>query len=257
MDGEEQFLTRLKANLLSENVAFDTSWINKISQQMAQLETGLAAAIARIDFSGLNLEESIRQDFHTMATRGWTIQMSLTPGIWAGLANQTPEETDEFFVTFYTEDNFAALREVRQELTRRTSLAKWKSLLEECFESLEAGRHLITIPALLSIIEGVIASAGQALTSHRVRLIHICAENAKKSTPSFMNAEMWNSMALFLEKLFQSAPFDGDKPVFINRHWILHGRDSASWTIADSLRLFNALQTVDSLLDCPASDGDA
>ncbi len=51
--------------------------------------------------------------------------------------------------------------------------------------------------------------------------------------------------------LFQFAPFDGDKPVFINRHWILHGRDndSASWTVADALRLFNALQTVDSLLE--------
>jgi hypothetical protein len=249
MDGEDEFLTQVTANLLSENVTFDRSWITKISKQMAQLETGLAAAISRIDSSGLHLGESVRQDFHTMATRGWTIQMSLTPGIWAGLANQTPEETDQFFVTFYTEDNFAALHEVRQELTGRTSLAQWKALLEECFESLEAGRHLITVPALLLIIEGVVASAGQALTEQRVRLVRICAENAKKSTPSFMKAEMWNSMELFLEKLFQPAPFDDAKPAFINRHWILHGRDSTSWTVADALRLFNALQTVDSLLE--------
>lgn len=36
---------------------------------------------------------------------------------------------------------------------------------------------------------------------------------------------------------------------FINRHWILHGRDSATGTVADALSLFNALQTIDSLLE--------
>jgi hypothetical protein len=248
MNGDEYFLPRLSANLLSANVAFDTSWIAKISGQMAELGKGFALPIALPDFSGLSLEDSVRKGFHTMASRGWTIQMSLTPRDLEELANHTPEEADEFFVAFYTEDNFAAFRKVREELTCRPSLAQWKALLEECFDSFESGRHLITIPALLSIIEGAIASAGQALTDQRVRLFHICAENAKKSTPNFMKAEMWNSMALFLEKLFQRAPFDDDKPAFINRHWILHGRDSASWTVADALRLFNALQTVDSLL---------
>ena len=56
-------------------------------------------------------------------------------------------------------------------------------------------------------------------------------------------------MALFVEKLFQQAPFEDVRPAFMNRHWILHGRDSASWSRADALRLFNALQTVDSLLE--------
>lgn len=248
MDRDEDFLPRLRANLLTANVAIDTSWIVKISQEMAELGKGFTASIAIPDFSGLDLEDSVRKGFRTMASRGWTIQMSLTPRDLEELANQTPAEADEFFVAFYTDDNFAALRGVREELTRRPALAQWRALLEECFESFESGRHLIVIPALLSIIEGVIASAGQGLTSQRVRLFHVCAENAKKSTTNFMTAEMWTSMALFLEKLFQPAPFDGSKPVFINRHWILHGRDSASWTVADALRLFNALQTVDSLL---------
>jgi hypothetical protein len=248
MNEKEDFLPRLSANLLSANVAFDMSWLAKISGQMDKLGKGFTLPIALPEFSGLDLEKAIGKSFRTMASRGWTIQMTLTPRIWAELANQTEEEADKFFVSFYTEDDFAALREVRQELTRRPGLAKWKALLEESFDSFESGRHLITIPALLSIIEGVITSAGQPFTDQRIHLLRICAENAKKSTPSFMRAEMWTSMACFLEKLFQYARFDQDKPAFINRHWILHGRDSTSWTVADALRLFNALQTVDSLL---------
>jgi hypothetical protein len=78
----------------------------------------------------------------TMAARGWTIQMSLTLGDLEELASQTPKETAEFFVAFYTEDNFAELRKVREELTRRPGLAQWKALLEECLDSFESGRHL-------------------------------------------------------------------------------------------------------------------
>jgi hypothetical protein len=248
MDRGDSFFLGLKADVLSTNIAVDTSWITKISEEMAALGNALVTPIAFPDFSGLDIQESIKAGIHTMASRGWTIQMSLTLRDLEELANQTPEEADQFFVAFYSDDNFAVLRKVRQELTSRPGLARWKALLDECFESFESGRYLITIPALLSVIEGVIASAGQALTSQRVHLIAICAENSQKTGGNTITAEMWNSMKLFVGKLFGPAPFDGKRPDFINRHWILHGRDSASWTVADALRLFNALQTVDSLL---------
>jgi hypothetical protein len=259
VDRGDDSLPRLSSGLLSPNFGIDfgkiiaaqvdTSWLTKIAVDMSNLGKAMVASIVVPDFSKLDLRQSVKDGVRTMAARGWTVQMSLTLGDLEELANQTPEETDEFFVAFYTSDNFAALREVREELTRRPGLAQWKGLLEECFDSFESGRHRITVPALLSIIEGVIASAGQALTSQRVRLVEICAEQARKSGENVMTSEMWNSMALFLEKLFQYAPFDGGRPTLINRHWILHGRDSGSWTVADGLRLFNALQTVDSLLE--------
>ena len=248
MDQGDSFLPGLKADLLAANIAVDTSWLTKISEEMAKLGNAFMTPAVLPDLSGLDLQKSLKTAIHTMASRGWTIQMSLTMRDLEELANQTAEEADEFFVAFYSGDNFAALRKVRQELTSRPSLARWKALLDECFESFESGRYLITVPALLSMIEGVIASSGQALTSQRVRLIAICAENSQKIGENSIRSEMWNSMKVFLEKLFEPAPFDGNRPTLINRHWILHGRDAASWTVADALRLFNALQTVDSLL---------
>lgn len=227
----------------------DVSWVANLTRVWAEIGKELQASIAIPDFSKLNLEESVRDGFRTMASRGWTVQMSLTPRDLAELADKTPEKADEFFVALYTEDDFAELRRVRKEFASRPGLARWNALLDECFESFEKGHYLITIPALLSIIEGVVASAGQALTEQRVRLPKICAENSEKSGSNFMKAEMWTSMALFVEKLFQPAPFGNVRPAFMNRHWILHGRDSAPWTQADALRLFNALQTVDSLLE--------
>jgi hypothetical protein len=43
--------------------------------------------------------------------------------------------------------------------------------------------------------------------------------------------------------VFASAPFDACRPDVLNRHWILHGRDVASWRQVDSLRLFVAVDT--------------
>jgi len=248
VDPKDHFLADLKTDLLSAKIALDASWITKITAEMAKLGSTLVSPIPLPDLSRLDIQESMKAAVRTMASRGWTIQMSLTLRDFDDLAKRTPEEADDFFVTFYSEEDFVRLREVRQELTSRSSLAHWKALLEECFDSFESDRYLVTVPALLSVIEGVIASAGQALTSQRVHLMAICAQNAEKMGGNSIRAEMWNSMKIFLEKLFGKAPFDGTRPSLINRHWILHGRDAASWTRADALRLFNALQTIDSLL---------
>jgi len=244
--------TSLLTKAAAEGLAVDTSAFAKIAEQIVESQNALASAVLSattfVDPALLDLSQSVKDGVRALAARGWTIQMSLTFADLQELASRTQDEIDEFFVAFYTDDNFAELRRVREDLARRPQLARWQPLLDQCFESFESGRHLITVPILLLVIEGVIASAGQALTSQRVRLVGICAANAKHRDNS-IRAEMWTSMALFLERLFQRAPFDGANPGFINRHWILHGRDSGPWTVADSLRLFNALQTVDSLLE--------
>jgi hypothetical protein len=194
--------------------------------------------------------DSAKAQIHAMASQGWTLQMRFTLAVLDDLAKLAPEQIDEFFVTFYTEDDFAELRAVREKLARRQSLAQWRELLEECFDSFTEGRHLITIPALLSIIDGVIASAGAVVTSRRAELLAACTKNAEKLGAGSLRGELWTSLREFMEKLFETAPFDGTRPALINRHWILHGRDTAaaSWTVADALRLFNALQTIAPLL---------
>jgi hypothetical protein len=172
--------------------------------------------------------------------------MSLTYRDIDDLFKYSVEETDTFFETYNTEDHFKELRKVRDELSTRPALAKWRALLNECFESFESGRHLITIPALLSVLDGIVSSAS---ASNRNRQpVKVCYEKSKEPNGPMWEM-MWISLGAFVENLFQFAPFDEDRPATINRHWILHGRDVTAWTRADALRLFNALQTINSLLE--------
>ena len=220
-----------------------------LAEASKRMQTELAEVAKR--FESFDFKASIeigRDAAERLAKCGWTLPMEFTLRDVAELAEKSNDEIDVFFVQYYTEDDYAALRRVRDSLLARPALAQWHALLAECFDAFERKNHLITIPALFSVIDGVVAKAGNALSEQRVKLKKICASKsaeAKSGVPRWM----WRTLELFFEQLFQKAPFDQSRPAFINRHWILHGRDAATWTVADSLRLFNALQTVDSLLE--------
>jgi len=206
--------------------------------------------MAVIDWSGF--VSNTRDACEHLARFGWTLPMQLTQGELIDLASEPIDRVDAFFVDHYTARNFSALRKVRRELTTRPGLSTWWMLLNECFEVFESGKYLITVPALISTIEGVVSYAGNALHKQNVSrkfLVGVCENKAKRSPGRGLQGLMWRSLEIFIEKLFQDAPFDKSRPTSINRHWILHGRDSSNSTVADSLRLFSALETIDSLLE--------
>jgi hypothetical protein len=208
------------------------------------------ARIAAIDWDGF--VSDTRAASEQLARSGWTLPMQLTVADVMDLAGEPIDKVDAFFVDHYTAGNFAALRRARRELLSRPGLSTWWQLLDECFEVFESGKHLITVPALISTIEGVVSYAGNSLHKQNVSrkfLVGVCANKAKGLPGGGIHALMWRSLEIFIEKLFQDAPFDKSRPIAINRHWILHGRDSANSTVADSLRLFSALETIDSLLE--------
>jgi hypothetical protein len=62
-----------------------------------------------------------------------------------------------------------------------------------------------------------------------------------------LEAFFWRSGIAFLDKVFATSDFAQSQPPFVNRHWILHGRSSVDWKLADALRLVNALWTLNFL----------
>ena len=118
MASKDDLFPQLIAELAVPKQLVDVSWVANLTREWAEIGKALQASITIPDFSKLNLEESVRDGFRTMASRGWTVQMSLTPRDLAELADKKPEEADEFFVALYTEDDFAELRKVRKEYKR-------------------------------------------------------------------------------------------------------------------------------------------
>jgi hypothetical protein len=208
-----------------------------------------AKILQRIDEDFRGLEASARQ----LGAAGWTVPMWAPPALVRGLLEHTtnPAEIDESFVHVYTENRGKEFKDLAGRLKGRKVLTPCRALLDECLFAYSKKRYVVTVPALLAVLEGLVATAGDQLKSLKSPRQ---TAGAKYKQSSGISALIWASLEAFVGVVFQSHSFAESRPTIINRHWILHGRDSSSWTQADSLRLFQACDTVSSIMS--GSDDD-
>jgi hypothetical protein len=192
-----------------------------------------------------------------LAEVGWTVPDWFTPYQSAEIANCEPDLADEHFVECYFGSGADGIKRVRRRLEASGRMMKWKPLLAEALAALERGEHLITVPTFLLILEGYIAQfADRPAAVRDTNVRRLFAELRPEESPYTLGA-IWRSTGVFISRLFSSADFTADNPGFINRHWILHGRAATDWTQADALRLLNALNTLDWLIEMTERTGPA
>jgi hypothetical protein len=181
-----------------------------------------------------------------LAEKGWTIPTWMSLSDPLELCRLSETELDSQFTAVYIENDFRILNERTAQLTETPEMSPWKALLLEIRDSIIAGRHLIAVPALLTIIEGyavkIVLKPGPQDPS-RTNLFKLFSEtnlhqaNGIEAMPAVYNLT-------FLRLLFADSRFDQTPPPRINRHWALHGRDECNWSLADVVRLLNALETL-------------
>ena len=216
--------------------------------RIAEYWQQVSAQLSNIDWSG-GLER-LEASQSALAEAGWTLVDWIDLEDLTMLSRKTPKELDKYFTNGFMANDAQHLSFLQQHLVKCPMLVQWYGLIDEIFVSIKAGRHRIAIPATLTIIEGRLASF----------LITHSAMNPQNPNPfkalerqgwhkAGYDAFFWKSSIIFLEKVFGDRRFDQDQPSFISRHWILHGRSAIDWTLADSLRLVNALASLDFLFE--------
>jgi len=182
----------------------------------------------------------------TLALKGWTVPGWMGISEYMELSELSEEELDQRFTVAFTENNYQILNERIGNLISYSEMSNWKPLLLEVNASIVAGRHLIAVPALLTIMEGY--SVKEVLKSpveemRKTDLFKLFDKAGLHNTNGLEAVPAVSNMA-FLQKLFEPSSFAQKPPERINRHWILHGRDECDWSAADAFRLINALETL-------------
>lgn len=192
--------------------------------------------------------QSHRHQVVRLAELGWTNPVWIRADAVTMFRLYRDDEIDQFFVTAYlgSDGTEKELENVQQRLLSSGGLSQWRSLLVEVFECLENGRYAVTVPPLLTVLEGFTMEAlvHEQKASKRSTKVAASIKNAQWHGEESFTSLMWMSIVIFLDRLFANAPFDSPIPGFINRHWILHGRSGTEWTAADALKLLNALDTL-------------
>lgn len=192
--------------------------------------------------------ENEAKEFEISITRladiGWALPIHFSHKMTVELANDSnaDDEIAERFRDFYTANDNKQLQELVIELIKDESLRQWHPLIQECYLSFIDGRHLVTVPALITAVEGVLAQKLGILKSQKVRMISPTKAKRNEQENYSLDKAIWISVLKLVENLYDNKrDFSGNDPDFTNRHWILHGRNSQQWGAVDSIRLFNLL----------------
>lgn len=180
-----------------------------------------------------------------LAEQGWTTPYWFVPRQTVELLGDgSPDEVDAGYVSLYDADDGAAYVEhLRSTLLGHARLARWRTLLVQVDSAYGRGDFAITIPSLLVVLEGLVM--GDEGDSIRVKAA--VKRRASEAGSDTVESWLWRAVGSFVDQIYRNAPFTGDRPPVLNRHWILHGRDAAGWTQADSLRLMQAIEVICSL----------
>lgn len=204
----------------------------------------LFSELGKIDWR--EIDQRLARDTVRLAELGWTVAPWMTPKEVSELAVLDSEALDQEFSKLYFEDG--GLDRAKSQLTASARMADWQPLLAQVFGAIERKDHLITIPALLLMLEGFVAQFADPANSKLVCTVNVpnlVAAIQSTPDPAGITAKVWMSTTAFLDQLYKKSPFSDPSPSFVNRHWILHGRlKSTEWDVVDAIRLLNALSTL-------------
>jgi hypothetical protein len=203
--------------------------------------------LQKIDWS--EVDSRITQDALRLAELGWTIAPWMTPAEVSDIVSMSADGVDEEFVRFYLDEG--GLDKAETIMIASPRLEHWRPLIVQTFEALRRKEHLIAIPALLLTLEGLVAQFADhkdLSLVHSTNVLKIIAGIQTSHGEKIIIARVWASTTAFLSQLYRRVPFSEECPSFVNRHWILHGRNVTKWGIADAIRVLNALCTLDWLM---------
>lgn len=184
----------------------------------------------------------------SLARAGWAFPRRMNPAEVVDLAEEklAPRELDEWFERYYSADGGREFRALCSSLKRSKKLAPWRQLLLDAVWSHRRGRYSLVIPALLTVIEGLVCDVSGTAQDAREYVPKRWRDRVVRPPDGFILEVQWRTALAFLKMLWKGHAFDKPAPRALNRHWVLHGRRRELGARADALRL---LAAVDFLAD--------
>jgi hypothetical protein len=169
----------------------------------------------------------------------------MAPGYVASLDRTPFNLVDAFYVERYRGGvSFKGrLKFTTDELLTSPQLKPWKPLLRQIFQSIEAEKYVVCVPALISLIEEFVSES----LLHNIGLPRPRVEKGKWRGKHTIDVLIWSSAVVFLSLLFADAHFKKPAPSKA-RLPLPHDGTAAKWNRADAFKLVNALATLNWLL---------
>lgn len=225
-----------------------TAELEEINRALARIQASAAAAVAQVNWEGLSRSfRALPKQAAELGANGWTLPMWLTPvELEEILAAARTRDIDEVFVDYYESDGGGPLAALHSSIRRQRSLEPWRPLVEECLAAFDDDLYRVIVPSVLTVIEGALIALAKAPRAKDPKQPVKAALHSTRDGSVVRAA--WISIDGFVSGLYKSHPFGRGAPDTLNRHWIMHGRAGSEWGRVDALRLFQAVDTIASVI---------
>jgi hypothetical protein len=139
---------------------------------------------------------------------------------------------------------------MERDLLADPLLARFDTVLQQCFESFRNGQYAICIPTLMNVLEGAASELDPPhINSTDLRkMLKKGGSVAKRAEQDMMTAAIWLSLATFINDLYEPWTALAKKPApALSRHLTQHGRKEPPNQKVEVIRLLHTIETALSL----------
>lgn len=202
----------------------------------------------KIDIPKLEIDyEAFYKASENIGKLGWTVPFTFTlfQIRFFGDGSLTKEDIDTFFDDYYSEDkNFDRMISAILSIN---DINHWHEAIKQSAYAHRNNMFILSISTLIPVLEGMLSTFESDKTN--IRMMKVCKDMLDKIDENLMiDIIPWTSCYHFISALYQKSDFSGKEPEIVNRHWILHGRTAFNNSKTDSIRIFNAIETVSNII---------
>ena len=153
-----------------------------------------------------------------VGSKNWIV---LSP-ICQQVIHYSQEQMDDYFTDLYSEDK-KLMGVIENRLNNSPLLVAKKYIVHDIFSGIENGYYSIASIALATLFEYVLAEKTELYGPAFANKVNTFIN---RIGPHHIDKEFLYCYGLvpFLERFSENTDFEKEEPIFLNRHWICHGR---------------------------------
>ncbi|MFP7737516.1 hypothetical protein ACLHDF_30295 [Priestia aryabhattai] len=192
--------------------------------------------------------ESFYKGSENIGKWGWTVPFSfgLVHVKYFENDNLTKEDVDTFFYDYYSSNN-DEFDKMTNSILKNKCIYQWHEAIKQSVYAHKNNMFILSISTLIPVLEGILSTFES--NKSNIRMMKVCKDMLNTTDDeALVDKIMWTSCYHFISALYKKSDFSKTEPEIINRHWILHGRTAFNSSEIDSLRIFNAIETVSGIM---------
>jgi hypothetical protein len=153
------------------------------------------------------------------------------------------EDVNDFMLEYYIRNDSKKYKETIQACKSNKLIKPYKKLFSQSISAYNRNQYHLAIMGLLSIVDGLLSDisekSGTHIESRAKAITDKLSDNIELSNDDFSIWFLYSTFTDIIKSIGASAPFYGEEPELLNRHWIMHGRTKKKISQLDYIKIIN------------------